>query len=176
VVTTPVVCGLVNRSTLRSQVSRAVVPMLEPDEKIIQWGPAWIAEPRPRIPTFVLKRTLLGVAITDRRFFVVDQPRRRRAVTRDVVLATHHDACRLVAYRTWRPMLHVRLRRADGRPLVAEFRPRDRPIGRALAASLRQWPRPTVHDLREAGVPEADIPTEEVPVVSLAQEAPPSPS
>lgn len=161
-----------NRRTFRAQVSHAVVPLLDPNEKILYWGPVWIAEPRPRVPVFALKRSLLGMAVTDRRMFVVDQPRRRRAGSHDVVLATHHDTCRLLRYRSWGPMLQVRLQRNDGRSLVAEFRPRDRSIGHALAARLRppavrigNEPLPR-HELRASGVPDADISTEEVPIVT----------
>ncbi|MFN8035879.1 MAG: hypothetical protein U0V73_08100 [Acidimicrobiia bacterium] len=186
-----------NRATRRAKVSHAILPLLEDGERVLEWGPVWIARPRPRVPVVVLKRTLLGMAVTDRRWFVVDQPRRRRSATRDVVLVAHHDACRLVRYRGWTPMLHVQVRRPDGRRLVAEFRPRDRPVGHLLAASLspsavRGRPAAGIPEagipeagIPEAGIPEADIPTEEVPVVTAGEEpgtatngtgVPPSPS
>lgn len=138
------------REASQAKINRAVTPLLDQDERILESGPAWITEPRKYVPTMLLARTVLGVVLTDRRLFVVDRPRRRPAAERDVVLNTYHEACRLLRYRTWTPMQHLRIRRADGRELVLEFRPRDRPIGHALAAAI---PRPAASGERTPEAP-----------------------
>lgn len=149
-----------SREASQAQINRAVTPLLEKDERILESGLAWVTEPRSHVPTMLLARTVLGVVLTDRRLFVVDRPRRRPAAETDVVLNTYHEACRLLRDRTWTPMQHLRIRRADGRELVLEFRPHDRPFGRALAAAI---PRPAASgELTPDAAAEPDAATQPV--------------
>jgi hypothetical protein len=125
----------VNRSKLRAQVQRAVLPTLDGDESITDLGPAWFVEPGAGVPTLFRRRRVFGLATTERRVVVVRLPRRRAATVDDVAVDERLDACRLVRLRSWTPLQQVWLRRPDGRELILELRRAQRRTGRAIASA-----------------------------------------
>ncbi len=122
--------------------------MLASGERVERSGPVWAVELRGRVPMLFRARDLHQIILTDQRLLLFRRPRRRTPLTPDdVVLAKRFPAYRLERVRGVRPMLQLRLRTPSERSLLLEFRPRQRGLGRDLAARLgyrrrrRQPPR-----------------------------------
>jgi len=165
----------VNRKTSRQQVEAVVTPMLTRGEQLRRSAPVWAVERRGKAPLLFREREQHLVALTDQRLILLTRPRRRRPLgVGNLVIAKRYSTFSLDRARRLRPMLQVRLRTADGRVLVLEFRPRDRRAGRDLATALGPS-RPTRgHPV----VPEPDPPrpTAAVPAPAPAPAPAPKPA
>jgi hypothetical protein len=127
----------VNRKATRRRVETAVKPMLTEGEELRRSGPAWALEQRGKAPLLFRGRDLHEVVLTDQRLILLRRPRRRRPLgVNNLVLAKRYSTFSLDRARRLRPMLQVRVRTSAERVLVLEFRPRDRRLGRDLAAEL----------------------------------------
>src|ERR687895_2686179 len=100
--------------------------------------PAWALEQRGRAPLFFRARDLHHVVLTNQRLILLTRPRRRHPLgVNNLVLAKKFSTFSLERARRLHPMLQLRVRTSADRVLVLEFRPRDRGVGRELAAELR---------------------------------------
>ncbi|HUF83481.1 MAG TPA: hypothetical protein VMQ81_02700, partial [Acidimicrobiia bacterium] len=126
-----------NRKATRQQVETAVTPMLTKGEQLRRSGPAWAVEQRGKAPLLFRARDLHEVVLTNQRLILLTRPRRRRPLgVNNLVIAKRYSTFSLERARRLRPMLQVRVRTSADRVLVLEFRPRDRRLGRDLAAAL----------------------------------------
>jgi hypothetical protein len=141
----------VRRSRVRQSIGGALVPLLEPEEQLLTSAAVWMADHRPRVPLLLTSRALYFVAVTGRRLLVFDTPRRGRPLLEaDLLLAKRLDSLTLRRVSTRGALLQVRVGVGTAREVVFEFRPRDRPVGRALVDALPRAP--------DVDRPEADRP------------------
>jgi hypothetical protein len=158
----------VKRKPVNRHVQDAVAPMLAAGERLERSGPAWAAELGGRAPVLFRARDLHELVLTDQRLLLLRRPRRMRSLTADdVVLAKRFPTFRLETLHGLRPMLQLRLRTSAERALLLEFRPRQRGLGRELAAQLGRGRRGRRHPL---ALPPGDGP---VPVATKADRLPP---
>jgi hypothetical protein len=126
-----------SRKSMNQKVETALQPLLTKGEQVRRSSPAWAVEHRGRAPLLFRARGLHHVVLTDDRLVLLTRPRRRRPLgINNLVIAKKYEAFSLERARRVRPMLQLWVRTADGRRLVLEFRPRDRRVGRDLAARL----------------------------------------
>jgi hypothetical protein len=128
----------VGRKRVREQIIAATRPSLASGEYIRSCSAAWATECGGRLPLIFRGRGLHYIAVTDRRLILFRAPRRRRALSAaSMLLAKRHPTFTLEKTHRVSPLLHLRIRDAAGRLIALEFRPRDRKVGRELAALLR---------------------------------------
>ncbi|MGH9013154.1 MAG: hypothetical protein ACRDZ1_04345 [Acidimicrobiia bacterium] len=126
-----------DRNAVRGQVEGLTASMLAGGERVRGVSPVWAVEMRGRVPLLFRERDLYIIALTDQRLILFSAPRRGRALTvSNLVLAKRYPSFELDRVTGGRLMLQIRLRTTDDRVLVLEFRPRDREVGRELAAAL----------------------------------------
>lgn len=107
-------------------------------EELLDAGFVWVAAPRRRVPLLLLARHPHLLALTDRRLVLWRRPPRGRSLQDDhLALDAPLAWVTLDELRAWPPMLQLRVHDREGRPLVLEFRPRDRALGRRVAERLR---------------------------------------
>jgi hypothetical protein len=127
----------VDRNAARGQVEELTASMLAGGERVRGVSPVWAVEMRGRVPLLFRERDLYIIALTDQRLILFSAPRRGRPLTvSNLVLAKRYPSFELDRVTGGRLMLQIRLRTTDDRVLVLEFRPRDREVGRELAAAL----------------------------------------
>jgi hypothetical protein len=127
----------VDRNAVRGQVEGLTASMLAGGERVRGVSPVWAVEMRGRVPLLFRERDLYIIALTDQRLILFSAPRRGRPLTvSNLVLAKRYPSFELDRVTGGRLMLQIRLRTTDDRVLVLEFRPRDREVGRELAAAL----------------------------------------
>jgi hypothetical protein len=127
----------VDRNAVRRQVEGLTASMLAGGERVRGVSPVWAVEMRGRVPLLFRERDLYIIALTDQRLILFSAPRRGRPLTvSNLVLAKRYPSFELDRVTGGRLMLQIRLRTTDDRVLVLEFRPRDREVGRELAAAL----------------------------------------
>jgi hypothetical protein len=137
----------VGRKRVREQIIAATRPSLGSGEYIRSCCEVWATECGGRVPLLFRGRGRHYVAITDRRLILYPAPRRRRPLRAEsMLLAKRHPTFTLERTRAFSPLLQLRIRDLSGREIAFEFRPRDRKVGRELAALLtarRELPRVT---------------------------------
>jgi hypothetical protein len=122
---------------MNQQIETAVQPLLTKGEEVRRSGPAWAVEQRGPALLLFRARDLHHVVLTDQRLILLTRPRRRRPLgVNNLVIAKKYSTFSLEKARRLRPMLQLRVRTAEGRLFVLEFRPRDRKVGRELADRL----------------------------------------
>jgi hypothetical protein len=127
----------VGRKRVREQIISATRPSLASGEYIRSCSPVWATECSGRLPLLFRGRAVHYVAVTDRRLILFRRPRRRRPLTPEsMLIAKRHGTFTLEKTQRFAPLLQVRVRDAAGRRIALEFRPRDRKVGRELAALL----------------------------------------
>jgi hypothetical protein len=127
----------VDRNAVRERVEELTASMLAGGERVRGVSPVWAVEMRGRVPLLFRERDLYIIALTDQRLILFSAPRRGRPLTvSNLVLAKRYPTFELDRVTGGRLMLQIRLRTTDDRVLVLEFRPRDREVGRELAAAL----------------------------------------
>jgi hypothetical protein len=129
----------VRRKRVRKQIITATRPSLASGEYIRSCSPVWATECGGRVPLLFRGRGLHYVAVTDRRLILFRAPRRRRPLSaQSMLIAKRHPTFTLEKARRFSPLLQLRVRDASGRQIALEFRPRDRKVGRELAALLSE--------------------------------------
>jgi hypothetical protein len=118
-------------------VAEAARSRLEIGEPLLGAGFAWIAVPRPQVSLVVLARRPHYIGLTDRRLLIWAR-RHKVPLVEDtnLVLDAPLGHITLEGVRTLTPMLQLRLMAETERPLVLEFRPRDRRLGHRIAQEL----------------------------------------
>ena len=125
------------RKQVREQIIGATRPSLAAGEVIRSCSAVWATECSGRMPLLFRGRALHYLAITDRRLILFRAPKRRHALeASNMLIAKRHPTFRLEKTRRFSPLLQLRIRDSTGRQIALEFRPRDRSIGRELAAML----------------------------------------
>ena len=127
-----------NRAAVRNQIEALGPPVLAKDEELRASAPVWAVEQQGRVPLLFRARQLYVVALTDQRLVLLRAPTRRHPLAADsVVMAKRYPSFTVTRMRRIGPMLQLRLRTADDRVLVLEFRSRDRRTGRELAGRIQ---------------------------------------
>jgi hypothetical protein len=133
----PVASPGVSSASIRRRVNEALESHLGEGERVLAAGFAWIASPRPKVPLLFLARRPRWVALTDRRLLAFRRPHRRATLdVEHLVLDESLAALTLTRTRSAQPMLQLTVGAPDDRTFVLEFRPRDRHVGRRIAAAL----------------------------------------
>ncbi|MCZ7526216.1 MAG: hypothetical protein M5U14_07465 [Acidimicrobiia bacterium] len=115
---------------------------LEPGEEVRATGRAWLALGRPRVPFWLLARTVHRVVLTDRRL-LVRPARRRSAPDRPrVELAAPLAGVTLIRSRPLPPFRQLRLQVIGGPEVVLELGPRQANLARAVADALTRRAAP----------------------------------
>ena len=126
----------------REQIIAATKPSLGSGEHIRAESEVWAAECGGRVPLFLRARSRHYVALTDQRLILFQAPPRRHPLTPDeILIAKRHSSFTLEKTRRYLPLLQVRIRDSADREIALEFRPRDRRVGREIAAVLGGQPR-----------------------------------
>jgi hypothetical protein len=116
-----------------------LAPRLLAGEEIVVTGAAWYADTRRPHLVFIARHYRL-VALTDRRLLVFPRHRPRRSRGRHgthPLLEASLESLELRRAGGARLLYPVVLDADDGRTVVLEFRLEERPLGRALAGTLR---------------------------------------
>jgi hypothetical protein len=128
------------RAELQREVTAAVLPRLEPGEDVVGAAAVWVTTPRSTAQRILSARKLLPAAVTEKRLVLFRPPVKGKVPPTAIALEVpfvqvHVDGVSRL------PLLQVRLRAARRREIVLEFRPRDRWLGRELAAIVeeRRW-------------------------------------
>ena len=130
------------RKRVREQIIAATKPSLGSGEHIRSCSAVWAAECGGRLPLLLRPRSRNYIAVTDQRVILFRAPRRRRPLTsEEILIAKRHSSFTLEKVRRYSPLIQVRIRDAADREIALEFRPRDRNVGRELAAVLGGEPR-----------------------------------
>ena len=108
-------------------------------EQVVDVGMAWATRMRDGVALLFLGRRQYLIALTDRRLLMFERrgsrPRGRVDPT-DLVLGKRYEFFTLERTRRRPTLLQLVLRGENDTRLVLEFRPRQRAMGRALAARL----------------------------------------
>jgi hypothetical protein len=123
-----------SRDARQRRIAELLAASLEPDEELVMSGAAWHATMRPGAHRLFAGRHYRLVALTSQRIVVWSRrahPHRHSTPRLDARL----DALQIEPGRS-SVLLQVLARTADGTTHVLEFRPRERPLGRALAGPL----------------------------------------
>jgi hypothetical protein len=126
----------VGRKHDREQIIAATKPSLASGENIRSCTAVWAAECGGRIPLLFRARSPHYLALTDQRLILFRAPRRRPPTSDDLLIAKRHASFTLVKMRRYTPLMQVRIRDTAEREIALEFDPRDRKVGRQLAAAL----------------------------------------
>ena len=108
--------------------------VLAEGEQLIECGPCWAAQLRPRLPLLLLARRQLLMVLTDRRVLLFARWRHGLRA-RDLVIAKRYEAFTVLQLRRARPLLQLLVEMPPTR-VVFEFRPRRRRVGEVLAHRL----------------------------------------
>jgi hypothetical protein len=124
------------------EIVGAARDVLADDEHVVEYGPCWAAQLRPRLPLLFLARRQRLLALTDRHLLLFAR-RRRGLRPGDLVLGEPYEAFNLLQRRPARPLLQLLVARPPAARFVFEFRPRRRRLGELLAHRLdRSVPAP----------------------------------
>jgi hypothetical protein len=127
----------VGRKHDREQIIAATKSSLASGENIHYCTAVWATECGGRIPLLFRARSRHYLALTDQRLILFRAPRRRRPLSsEDLLIAKRHASFTLEKMRRYMPLMQVRIRDIADREIALEFRPRDRNVGRQLAAAL----------------------------------------
>jgi hypothetical protein len=108
--------------------------VLAEGEQVVECGPCWAAQLRPRLPLLLLARRQLLMVLTDRRVLLFTRWRRGLR-PRDLVIGKRYEAFTVLQLRRARPLLQLLVDMPPSR-FVFEFRPRRRRLGQVLAHRL----------------------------------------
>jgi len=142
--------------TSTQRITAAAEATLAPGERVTTTGTGWAAARRDKVPLLFQARRQYWFALTDRRLLVFER-RRRGPTADDLVLGKRFDFFTLEAVKRARPLLQVRIKGANGRRQVLEFRPGQRSIGTELVDRVQG--QPARAHARAAGDAAADATT-----------------
>lgn len=108
-------------------------PALGTGEEIEHFGPCWATRQRLGVPLLFLARRQYFLVLTNRRALVFE---RRGRTAGTLSLGKRFEMLKLERVRTRGLLSQVTVSGAGDVPLVFEFRPRQRTIGRAFAQAL----------------------------------------
>ena len=152
---------------LTAKVNEVATPALGTGEEIETIGRCWATRQRIGVPLLFLARRQYLLALTNRRALVFEGRGRTKG---SLSLGKRFETLGLVGVRARRFLLQVSVSGAGDVPLVFEFAPRHRAVGRALARALdpssEAAPGPAI-----APAPAPSAAVEPVPVA--ATEVPP---
>ncbi|HUV10035.1 MAG TPA: hypothetical protein VMX12_03590 [Acidimicrobiia bacterium] len=118
---------------LTARINEVATPALGTGEEIETIGPCWATRQRTGVPLLFLARRPYHLVLTNRRALVFE---RRGRAAGSLSLGKRFETLGLVRVRTRRLLYQVSVSGAGDVPLVFEFRPRDRALGRALAHAV----------------------------------------
>ena len=118
---------------LTARINEIATPALAAGEEIETIGLCWATRQRIGVPLLFLARRPYHLVLTNRRALVFE---RRGRAAGSLTLGKRFATFGLVRVRTRRPLFQVTVSGAGDVPLVFEFPPRSRALGRALVQAL----------------------------------------
>ncbi len=148
---------------LTTRINELATPVLGTGEEIEHLGLCWATRQRIGVPLLFLARRQYSLVLTNRRALVFE---RRGRTAGSLSLGKRYETLGLERVRDRRLLSQVVVTGAGDVPLVFEFRPRARVLGRSLAAALERTAEPAT-----PAVP-APATAEPVPVAATDVPAP----